>query len=191
MANYCGCVLNIRTGNAQTIDELIEVTTPPKSGTLARLSTLIFGRTKLEGRYGLLEFMFPMPETLRSSITNGFSGPTPPWQQWQVDNWGCAYDVAVDSTNRLSPNEIQFRFASRYSPPIGAIEHGATKHAFQFRLVYCETGNQFAGIATENSHQLFEYSFEVHPRDEGVPEEIISEFDLDPIYQDIKEDEGR
>jgi len=137
----------------------------------------------------LLGFMRPMPEDLKLTITNGFSGETPAWHNWMVENWGCAYDVAVESAVRKNVNEVQFKFDSRYSPPVAAIDFGAKTHGFQYRLVYCESGNQFAGIATDKAHQEFDFTFEVHPREEGVPQEIIDNFGLVAIYEELKEDQ--
>ena len=185
MANYCGNMLAISSNNNSLIDELVEIANPPKIGFFAGLLGL-----KPRHDCNLLGFFRPMPAELKKTITSCISGPNPPWWHWMVDNWGCAYDPAVESTDRKNDNEVEFRFYSRYSPPLEAIEYGAQLHKFDYRLVYCETGNQFAGIATNTSHKEFEYSFEMHPREEGVPQEIIDEFDLEPIYQELKADPG-
>lgn len=185
MANYCRNRLTIVSEDSTFIDTLVEIVDPPKAGFFSKL---FHGKPVRD--YGLLGFMKPMPEELKKTITNGFSGEAPPWNKWMVDNWGCAYDVAVDETVRKSPTEIEFKFLSRYSPPVPAVAHGASTRGFQYRLVYCEPGSKFAGIATEAEHQEFVFSFDVHPRDEGVPQEIIDEFDLEEIYEEVKEDEG-
>ena len=129
-----------------------------------------------------------MPTELRATITNGWSGPTPKWYSWCVDNWGCAYEPAIESIGRPSPNELQLSFETRYAPPLAALTHGAKLHAFEYRLVYCDASNLFAGIATQESREEFEFSFDVHPRDEGVPEELITLFDLENRYHQSQED---
>lgn len=186
MANYCSNVLTIKSESSSLVDEFVKATTPPKRNFVSKVLNLQSGH-----KYGLLDFLKPMPDDLRETITNGYSGSEPEWRKWMVEHWGCAYDMAMDSTIRKSENEVQFKFHSMYAPPLEALNFGATNHGFSFRLVYCETGNQFAGIATEKDHKQFEFTFEVHPLEEGVPQEIIDEFELESIFDEVKADEGR
>ena len=187
MANYCGNVLTITSEDRALIDRMAAIANPPRPSAFSVTLGKLFGNNN-QPVIGLLEFFMPMPEDLKATITNGYSGPTPAWYQWMVDNWGCAFDVAVDETNRISPDRVQFKFYSRYSAPVGAVTAGAERHGFRFRMIYCEPGNQFAGIVTEQGHTEYEFSFDVHPTDDGVPQEIVHEFDLTAIYEELRQD---
>jgi hypothetical protein len=187
MANYCGNLLTIESDDAGLIDRLITIASPSRRGFASKLIGRMLGKSN-ETRIGLLEFLMPMPEPLKATITNGFTAATPAWYQWQLDNWGCAHDVAVDAIKRTGPAKVEFGFYSRYSPPIGALMHGSRKHNFKFRMVYCETGNQFAGILTEQDHAEFEFTFDVPPIEEGVPQEIVTHFNLNSIYEELLND---
>ena len=194
MANYCGNVLNISSDDEQIIDRLMDATRFVETGFIARIAKPFFGSRDLNEHYGLLKFLRPMPLELKNLLSIGEKcdgGEIAPWYQWQLKNWGCAYDVAVEEANRICPNEVQFKFDSRYSPPIEAIAYGAKHHGFTFQLMYCETGNQFAGIASEKGHEEFNFSFDVHPLNEGVPQVIIDQFDLESAYEEALLDTER
>ncbi len=75
-------------------------------------------------------------------------------------------------------------FPTDYSPPIAALQCGAGLHSFRFRLLYCEPGNGFCGIATESDHEEFEFTFERPPAEEGVPEELIALFGLNEMAEE-------
>jgi hypothetical protein len=106
-----------------------------------------------------------MPTELRATITNGWSGPTPKWYSWCVDNWGCAYEPAIESIGRPSPNELQLSFETRYAPPLAALTHGAKLHAFEYRLVYCDASNLFRNrLKNLNSVSMYTQETKVFPK---------------------------
>lgn len=188
MADYCSNKLKLCSNDKQLIDRLAATASPIKPSLLKRVQSLLFRSTASDERVGLLEFCRPMPPELAATITNGWSGPTPEWHSWRDQMWGCAYEPAFESVERPSPNELTLIFETRYTPPLAALKHGAKEHGFEYRLLYCAKGSQFSGISTESGDEEYGFTLDAHPKDEGVPEELIAQFRLDDYYREYLED---
>ena len=190
MANYCDCILTLNSDDSTLIDEAITAAIPQTSSPVGKFVQRLFKRAP-PSSIGLLQFLCPMSDEMIATVTNGFSGPEPEWRKWRVENWGCAYDPGIEKLQRISPQEVRFEFLSMYTPPIAALQYGVNKYrdrGLTFRIIYSEAGGQFAGEATEQMHKEYEYTLEQHPREDGVPEEIIVAFGLDEYYREHLED---
>jgi hypothetical protein len=106
---------------------------------------------------------------------------------WRLENWGCRHDVSYDF-DRTSSTEMRVEFPTDYAPPVAALQHGAKQHGFRFRLLYCEPGNGFCGIATESARTEYELTFNGPPEDEGIPQELIDMFSLNELYDESLDD---
>ena len=116
-------------------------------------------RKWLDGKPFTLSRIIPIPEELVNS-SSPFAGDTPAgkaliavhgaadWYTWCIKNWGTKWDIDAYS-EEPSNNEIVYEFDSAWSPPIKAIETLSKlfPSSLQFKLVYCETGVGFAGVA--------------------------------------------
>lgn len=188
MADYCSNKLTLRSNDTLLINHLAATASPNKPGLLKRIKDQLFRSTASNETAGLFEFCRPMPPELKATITNGWSGPAPEWRSWRVQMWGCAYEPAFEIIEQSCPNELTLIFETHYAPPLAALKHGAKEHCFEYRLLYCEKGNRFAGIATESAEEEYSFSLETHPKNEGVPEELIATFKLDDYYRESMED---
>ncbi len=74
-------------------------------------------------------------------------------------------DKLASKFERTSETELCAEFATHYSPPVGALQHAAAQYGFRFRLLYCETGAGFYGVATEAENNEFEITLDRPPAD--------------------------
>jgi len=134
-----------------------------------------------------MEYLLPMPEQLEKTVTNGYSGESPEWREWRIDNWGAPYDVGLEFCERIGDFEIKMRFTS-YS---GILTKGLTKasntHGFRFNMLWhCDHGA--VGLCTESDYVDFEFPGEMTPAEAGIPRELIDAFDLNELYVALLEE---
>ena len=184
MANYCSCVLEISSYDVSIIDRINSIRTlgPPKNF-LDKFKSLFKGKEE-KLNIQLLQFLRPMPEYLFESLDDKSSDPE--WRKWRVENWGCPHDAEIDDCIRVNPNVIKIYFHTQYSPPLPALEYFAKKEDVEYRILHCELGNGWLGIAGTSENKDYEYSLDKPPSEEGIPDELIKEFNLVAAYEEWK-----
>jgi hypothetical protein len=137
MPNWCNNELRIRSADPAI---------------LARYRSAIEG-----GR--LLRECCPEPETDAYRESLGAPGASPEWREWRIENWGTKWEIPADDMTEIveTADEIRVGFASAWSPPIDALRFAAERDGFSFVLFYDEPGMGFAGRATENDDDCYEY----------------------------------
>lgn len=127
----------------------------------------------------LLEFLCPSPEG--------------EWNyDWCVENWGTKWDVDGYVNSRQLAT-ITLEVTSAWSPPIQALEHGASQHGYGFDLYYYEEGVGFAGFIEEAGNSdyftLPTSSSEIDQFKEEVNNSILLDF-CQGVFEMIYEEEG-
>ena len=111
---------------------------------------------------------------------------------WCVDNWGTKWDVCDVMSCYLIEGELTIVFDTAWSPPVAALQYGAKRHGFTFELEYYEPGMMYAGFATEDGDEVYEYTFDVHPCEE-LPDHLVDAHGIDRDYdywlQDMDDDD--
>lgn len=157
----------------------------------------------------LLDFLSPMPEDLkvraerREGLSEAFANirkkaeqdpgiseeaataELPDWWEWLMENWGCQDELFEIDLEASSPGELTLRFATVASAPIAAFRAGSTRLGFSFRLTYHDGPS--VGWATGDEHQDFDFHWELPPASQGIPQDIIDDFELDDVHHRYKE----
>ena len=187
MPALCSNRLTIWSNAPETLERICSAAAPPSNSWLKKLANKVCLQTASPVKPGLFQFLYPMPDNVESlDIKVMPQLPNKPKSYfWRLENWGCQHDIAIDfervNTAKLL-EELRANFPTDYSPPVAALQHGAKLHGFRFRLLYCETGNGFCGIATESENSEFELTFDRTPAEEGIPAELIEAFSLNVLY---------
>ncbi len=181
MGVYTDTILTLRSSDKVFIEQLASAVSPrPKLPAVQQIINKLLRRKPAEV-WDLMAYLLPMPEPLRKTVTNGYSGPSPAWRDWRMQHWGSPADVGLDLCERIGENELNMRFTSYNGILTTGITNAAKEQGFAFKLLYsCDQGG--VGICTE--HALVEYDFpgERPPAEAGVPEELIEAFDLNAVY---------
>jgi hypothetical protein len=201
MPNWCECKLVVRSARPETIDfieELVRRHGPRQPQGLdwrdllaKRLRLVVAQARGLQSRgvarkdVLLLEHFCPMPEALRVQAElvegNGWKGEEPEWRKWRVDHWGSAYEpLGIDST-RTTAGEIALHFETPWAAPLRAIRSGAARLDFDFRLTSWD--GESVGWATNHDEGNLICSLERLPEEQGIPRDIIEDFDLRGLYE--------
>lgn len=191
MPNLCDNRLTIWCDDSAMLTKICDAATPPVISMIDRLASKLGFRSLPRSETGFLHFLHPMPanvEELDIEVLPQLSNQ-PKSYFWRVENWGCQHDQLFEF-ERKSESELRAEFTTHYSPPVGALQHGATQYGFRFRLLYSETGGGFCGIATEVEHNEFEITFDRPPAEEGIPQELIETFELHEAYLEVAADEA-
>ena len=123
---------------------------------------------------------------------------------WCVDNWGTKWDTGEVIYAKLEPSptqegewELCIDFETAWAPPIEAFKHGAMGFDFEFDMYYLEEGVGFVGCATysKETHMSDEcyglYDCDKLPSEEEYldmfPYHIVEHFNMEKLYQDMKE----
>jgi hypothetical protein len=80
------------------------------------------------------------------------------WYDWCHANWGTKWDCSSEELGYQTDNESYFEthFNSAWSPPIGWLSNVIKLFpTLNFKLVYMETGNWFAGCAYSDEGELY------------------------------------
>ncbi len=204
MPNWCECKLVVRSARPETIDfieELVQRHGPRQPQGLGwrevlakRLRLVVTQARGLQSRgvarkeVLLLEHFCPMPEALRvqAELTEGKGWQEEPeWRKWRVEHWGSAYEpLGIDST-RTTAEEIALRFETPWAAPLAAIRSGAARSGFDFRLTYWD--GESVGWATSQEEGSMICSLETAPEEQGIPRELIEEFDLRARFEADRE----
>ena len=191
MPNLCDNRLTIWSDDTQTLAKISNAAAPLVVSKWKKLASRFGFRQVVESETGFFYFLCPMPanvEDLDIKVLPELSHQ-PKEYFWQVENWGCRHDSKVDF-EKISQSELRANFTTHYSPPVAALQHGAAQHGFRFRLLYCETGGGFCGVATEAENNEFEITLDRPPKEEGIPHELIETFELNEIYKEVAADNG-
>ena len=163
----------------ETLEKIKTAAAPPTESWLDHLLGR-FGvqRVKPMGM-GLFQFLCPIPDNVDQLDIEVVPqlAHMPKSYFWQVKNWGCCRDVLLNF-EQTGESELCANFPTEYSPPVAALQHGAKLHSFRFRLLYCETGNEFCGIATECDNTEFELAHDRTVVENNIPAELIDAFGL-------------
>jgi thiol:disulfide interchange protein len=84
-----------------------------------------------------------------------------------------------------SPEELTLRFATEETAPVAALQAGSARLGFSFRLTYWDSHN--AGWATVEENQEVDYDYEQAPEAQGIPQDVIDDFQLNDVYQRHRE----
>lgn len=157
----------------------------------------------------LLEFLNPMPEDLKlhaerkEGLTEAFANirknaerdqgiseeavndVLPNWWRWLMEHWGCQREPDGIDLHASSPRELTLRFTTEVTAPVAAFRAGSARLGFSFRLTYWD--GQSAGWATGEEHQDVDYNYEQPPAGQGIPRDVIEDFQLDEVYQSYKD----
>src|SRR5690606_42096608 len=80
-------------------------------------------------------------------------------------------------------------FVTKATAPIAAFKAGSARLGFSFRLTYWD--GQFAGWATADEQEDVEYDYEQAPAAQGIPQEVINDFQLDRSEEHTSELQSR
>ena len=140
---------------------------------------------------GFFHFLCPMPENVEELDIDVLPQlPNEPKSYfWRLENWGCRHDISI-GFEQIGDSELRSVFPIDYSPPVAALRHGAWSHRFRFRLLYCEPGNGFCGIATESDNVEYELTLDRPPTEDGIPSELIDDFSLYDRYEECQQTAG-
>lgn len=111
---------------------------------------------------------------------------------WCINNWGTKWDVSeqggmfliaegeevpVNSiTLVINNNRISISFLTAWGPPESAIMHISGNHPkLEFKLIYAEAGNNFAGTTSVSAGNLI-------MQEEGKFEDYIKIYDFNNAY---------
>lgn len=68
------------------------------------------------------------------------------WYDWRVANWGTKWEADGVHREDTSPEQVDYRFSSAWSPPVAIVEAlGANFPSLSFHLSYDEPGGGFIG----------------------------------------------
>ncbi len=191
MPNLCNNRLTITSDDPALLERICDSVAPPSLALFDKLAIKFGFRMAPRSETGFLHFLRPMPanvEELDIEILPQLSHE-PKSYFWRVANWGCRHDFSYEF-QRTNQTTLSCDFTTDYSPPVAALQYGAAHHSFCFRLLYCETGGGFCGIATESENNEFEITLDRPPKDEGIPQELIDAFRLEEAYQETGKDAG-
>ena len=181
MGVYTDTLLTIKSQDADFMERLFVAVSPkPKPTAIQSIANMVFQREP-DRSLGLMEYLLPMPDQLEKTVTNGYSGNSPEWREWRIDNWGAPSDVALDYFERMSDFEIATRFTSYNGILTTGLANASKAHGFAFSMLYhCDHGG--VGRHTESEQIDFDFPGEVAPAEAGIPKELIEAFDLKKLY---------
>ena len=190
MPNLCDNRLTIWCDDPATVSTILEAGAPPSISFLQKQGERFGFRQPSRSETGFLHFLHPVPPNVEELDIEVLPQlPNKPKSYfWRLENWGCQNDLLFQF-DQPSESELRADFTTHYSPPVAALQHGAAHHGFRFRLLYCETGGGFCGIATEAKNEEFEITFDRPPIEDGVPQELVDAFELNDVYLEFAADD--
>ena len=186
MPSLCQNHLTIQCDSQETIELLIDSACVKPKSLGQRIKTAVWPTKNPAASTGFLEFLRPTPPNLDEveiDIVQQLAH-YPKSYHWRLENWGCRNDFLLDSVERAG-NRLKMEFPTDYSPPVKALQHGASRYGFRFRLLYL--GGEFCGLATKYDDQEYELSFDLPPAEAGIPQELIEHFNLNAVYQEMRQ----
>ena len=188
MGVYTETLLTIKSQDTDFMGRLfVAISHKPKPTVIQNITNRLF-RREHDCTLGLMEYLLPMPEQLEKTVTNGYSGESPEWREWRIDNWGAPYDVALAYCERIGDSEIRMRFTSYNGILTTGLENASKIHGFDFSMLYhCDHGG--VGLCTQSDHAEYDFPGEVAPAAAGIPKELIETFDLNELYVVHTEDD--
>jgi hypothetical protein len=112
------------------------------------------------------------------------------WYSWSVDKWGTKWNCdAQDWMKVENPNEDQasvtFWFDSAWSPPTALYEFIESNSEFIVTASYLEEGMSFVGQFSGGIDECYEFS-DLDSL-EGIPEELVDEWNLAELVEQNEE----
>ncbi len=182
MASFCECRLKITTEDEAFINDILAMDTSSQSkGLVGKLKALFNSISKRPPPIGLLDYLRPMPDELAKQVSNGYSGEKLAWRKWRDDNWGCG-DYTEINASKTKPNQLLISFETIYGVPVTALQYAANARHFNFELKYSDLGNGVVGTANKKDRKEYEVNFERPPTENGIPEDLIHEFNLNKVF---------
>lgn len=104
----------------------------------------------------------------------------PDWYTWQVNNWGCKWDIDGNSGDleEIMENKIRIHFDTPWSPPIKFFQHLVDLDSdISIQAYYYEPGMCIAGtFDSQNGDNWVDYS-------EWTPDEVAEKIpEIDKIF---------
>lgn len=94
------------------------------------------------------------------------------WYDWNINNWGCKWDVSMMDWEREDDNTIVMHFDSAWSPPITLYDFLETE-GWSVRAMYHEPGMGFAGRFENGMDEYYEMDWTDRDSIEELPEDIL------------------
>jgi len=94
------------------------------------------------------------------------------WYDWNINNWGCKWDVSMMDWEREDDNTIVMHFDSAWSPPTTLYEYLETE-GWTVRALYHEPGMGFAGRFEDGFDDYYNYDLSDRASVEELPEDIL------------------
>jgi hypothetical protein len=94
------------------------------------------------------------------------------WYDWNINNWGCKWDVSMMDWEREDDNTIVMHFDSAWSPPITIYDFLETE-GWSVRAMYHEPGMGFAGRFENGMDEYYEMDWTDRDSIEELPEDIL------------------
>ena len=125
---------------------------------------------------GLFGYFVPRPDDQEES-----------WYEWNISNWGTKWEAQIYSWQRVNDNCITLNFDTAWAPPSLFYESMAQNTEWYITATYWEPGMGFVGNNFAGEDNCYEYS---NAEDvEGIPEELIEEYNLRDQFEDEEEEE--
>lgn len=107
------------------------------------------------------------------------------WYAYNLENYGCKWNCDTDRWERTSDTTIEISFESPWSPPIQLYENMLTGD-YEVYAEYFECGMGFVGRYDNG----FDESFEYFEGLDGIPEELVENWNLEDEIAMYEEDDN-
>jgi len=148
------------------------------------------------------DFLRPCQPSLESEEQTSHDeivGIMPFWYEWNVENWGCKWDMELQDFERLDEYTLLINFDTAWSPPIALYEYleNLVDDGWTLNAMYNEPGVGFCGWYGEidNFHVNESWSYDFDNFEESIkdiPEELREWANLDyemEIVKDLNEED--
>ena len=143
MPNWCLNNVTLKHDDVEVVDGLYEVL------------------EKNPEQQELFQYLRPRPESESEN-----------WYSWNLENWGCKWDVSVYDFDREDENTIRMSFDSPWGPPIAMYEF-LESEGWSVDAMYDEGGMAFCGAFRDGYNDHYEYSdMSADEIDEQIPQDI-------------------
>jgi hypothetical protein len=110
---------------------------------------------------GIFQYLRPRPESESEN-----------WYSWNLENWGCKWDISSHDYEREDNNTIRMSFDSPWGPPI-AIYEFLESEGWSIDAMYDEGGMAFCGAFRDGYNDHYDYSdMSADEIDDQIPRDI-------------------
>ena len=94
------------------------------------------------------------------------------WYDWNINNWGCKWDITPHDWQREDDTTIVMHFDSPWSPPITLYEF-MQENGWTVNALYHEGGMAYIGSYVDGYDDCHEYDITDRDSIEDLPEELV------------------